>query len=89
MIFIEDKRTIEFYEKVVTLFYSLNTGEIKISAGGKQDMNYFGRDKHDYNYGFLVVERDEFLINNLNNFLVIDGVLQLKENSFISRYINK
>ena len=52
-------------------------------------MDYFGIDKHDYNYGFLVVERDEFLVNNLNSFLVIDGALQLKENSFISRYINK
>ena len=84
-----NENSIEIYEKMITLFYSLNTGEIKLSAGGKQDMGYFGRDKNDYNYGFLVVERDEFLINNLNNFLVIDGVLQLKENSFISRYINK
>ena len=84
-----NENSIEVYEKMITLFYSLNTGEIKLSAGGKQDMDYFGRDKHDYNYGFLVVERDEFLVNNLSNFLVVDGVLQLKEDSFISRYINK
>lgn len=84
-----NENSIEAYEKTITLFYSLNTGEIKLSAGGKQDMDYFGIDKHDYNYGFLVVERDEFLVNNLSNFLVIDGVLQLKENSFMSRYINK
>lgn len=82
-----NENSIEIYEKMITLFYSLNTGEIKLSAGGKQDMNYFGRDKHDYNYGFLVIERDEFLVNNLNNFLVVDGILQLKEDSFISKYV--
>lgn len=84
-----NENSIEVYEKMITLFYSLNTGEIKLSAGGKQDMDYFGNDKHDYNYGFLVVERDEFLVNNLNNFQVVDGVLQLKENSFISKYVIK
>ncbi|MDK0668825.1 hypothetical protein QTH49_13135 [Clostridium perfringens] len=84
-----NENSIEVYEKMITLFYSLNTGEIKLSAGGKQDMDYFGRDKHDYNYGFLVVERDEFLVNNLSNFLVVDGVLQLKEDSFISKYVIK
>lgn len=84
-----NENSIEVYEKMITLFYSLNTGEIKLSAGGKQDMDYFGRDKHDYNYGFLVVERDEFLVNNLSNFLVVDGVLQLKESSFISKYVIK
>ena len=50
-------------------------------------MSYFGKEKDDYNYGYLVVEKDDFLLNNLGNFKVVDGELQLKEDSFISKYV--
>ncbi|EGT0693928.1 hypothetical protein QYB46_001674 [Clostridium perfringens] len=79
--------TIELYEKSVTLFYSLKTGDIRLYAGGKQDMSYFGKEKDDYNYGYIVVEKNDFLLNNLENFKVIDGELQLKEDLFISKYM--
>ena len=79
--------TIELYEKSVTLFYSLKTGDIKLYAGGIQGVDFFGKDKDDYNYGYIVVEKDDFLLNNLENFKVIDGELQLKEDSFISKYV--
>lgn len=82
-----DENSIKEYEKSVTLFYSLATGDIRLYAGGKQDMSYFGKEKDDYNYGYLVVEKDDFLLNNLGNFKVVDGELQLKEDSFISKYV--
>ncbi|EOU1651310.1 hypothetical protein OQL15_001221 [Clostridium perfringens] len=82
-----NQNTIELYEKSVTLFYSLKTGDIKLYAGGIQNMDFFGKDKDDYNYGYIVVEKDDFLLNNLENFKVIDGELQLKEDSFISKYV--
>ena len=84
-----DHNTIELYDRTVTLFYSLKTGDIKLFAGGVQDMDYFGKDKDDYNYGYIVVEKDDFLLNNLENFKVVNKELQLKEDSFISKYVMK
>lgn len=85
--FSKNENTIKEYEKFITLFYSLATGDIRLYAGGKQDMGYFGKEKDDYNYGYIVVEKDDFLLNNLGAFSVIDGELQLKEDSFISKYV--
>lgn len=76
----EDKNSKENFEKKTTLFYSLKTGEIKITCGGIQDMDFFGADKYDYNYGFIVIENDAFVLDNLKNFMVVDGVLKMKYN---------
>ena len=87
--FLINHNTIELYERTVTLFYSLKTGDVKLYAGGIQDMDYFGKDKDDYNYGYIVVEKDDFLLNNLENFRVVNGGLQLKDDAFISKYVMK
>ena len=71
--------TIKDFESKVTLFYSINTGEIKLTAGGIQDMSYFGPDAADFNYNFLVIDKDEYLLNNLDNFIVQDNKVKLKE----------
>ncbi len=65
--------------KLMTVFYSENTGKIKTIVSGKQNMNVYGEDKSDYNYGFLVVKKDDYVFNNFNKFLIKDKKITLKE----------
>lgn len=74
-----DGFTIKDFESKVTLFYSLKTGEIKLTAGGIQNMSYFGPEKDDFNYGFLVIYKDDYLLSNLEKFVVQNDRVKLKE----------
>lgn len=77
--------------KVMTIFYSKNTGKIKSIVSGKQNMNIYGDEKKDYNYGFLVVDSDEYLFNNFNKFLVKDKKIILRDEfkADIQKYIEE
>lgn len=79
--------SIKNFENKVTLFYSPTTGDIKLHAGGIQDMSYFGAERDDYNYKFIVVDKDYYLLNNLENFKVENGKLKLKSNSILAKYM--
>lgn len=83
--------TIEEHQNSMTLFYSKQTSEIKSYATGIQDMNYFGINKIDFEiiYDFIVVERDEYVISNLDLFKVTNNKVILKENIDLSKYINQ
>ena len=70
---------IEEFNNIMTIFYSISTGKIKSIVSGKQDMNVFGEDKGDYNYDFLIVDKDEYIFNNFEKFEVINGEVALKE----------
>lgn len=70
---------IEESSKVMTVFYSISTGKIKTIVSGKQNMNIFGEDKEDYNYGFLIIDADEYLLNNFEKFKVVNKKIVLKE----------
>ncbi|XZM32250.1 hypothetical protein ACSXAY_09980 [Clostridium perfringens] len=65
--------------KLMTVFYSESTGKIKAIVSGKQNMGIYGDDKDDYNYNFLVVDRDDYVFNNFNKFLIKDKKLVLRE----------
>ncbi|EGS9997832.1 hypothetical protein I9Y31_000002 [Clostridium perfringens] len=75
--------------KLMTIFYSENTGKIKTIVSGKQDMGIYGDDKDDYNYKFLVVKKDEYVFNNFNKFLIKDKKVVLREEfkADIQKYI--
>lgn len=75
--------------KLMTIFYSENTGKIKTIVSGKQDMGIYGDDKDDYNYNFLVVDRDDYVFNNFNKFLIKDKKVVLREEfkADIQKYI--
>lgn len=60
----------------ITLFYSKNTNKIKLYCTGEQTMDYFGEDKVDFNYDFIVVDYDDFIVNNLDKFTVEDRKLK-------------
>ena len=64
----------------MTLFYSKRTGEIKYYCTGVQNMEYFGSDKEDYEviFGFIVVDKDDMVIDNRDKFIVQDGQVKLK-----------
>ena len=78
----------DFYtvDKEITLFYSLNTGKIKQYCTGVQNMDYFGEDKNDYNYGVLVIENDSYITQNLDKFIVENGELVMISQSIPSKY---
>ena len=63
---------IEEHQNNMTLFYSKKTGEIKSFATGIQDMNYFGKDKEDYEliWDYVVIPRDDKVIRNLEIFKI-------------------
>ncbi|WP_250675557.1 hypothetical protein LZ906_007910 [Paraclostridium ghonii] len=60
----------------LTLFYSKSTGKIKLHCTGEQSMDYFGEDKCDYNYDFIIVDYDSFILNNLDKFKIVDRKLE-------------
>lgn len=80
---------IEEYNNIMTIFYSISTGKIKTVVSGKQDMNIFGEEKEDYNYDFFIIDKDEYLFNNFEKFVVIDKKVELKEEfkADIQKYI--
>lgn len=73
--------TIEEMEKKMTLYYSKQTGEIKAMCGGIQDMNFFGNNKVDYEiiYDYVVMDKDEYVLNNIDKFKVVDEQVKLKK----------
>ena len=78
----------DFYtvDKEITLFYSLNTGKIKQYCTGVQNMDYFGEDKNDYNYGVLVVENDSYITKNIDKFIVENGELVIVPQTISNKY---
>lgn len=73
--------TIEEMEKKMTLFYSKQTGEIKATCGGIQDMNFFGINEVDYQiiYDYVVMNKDEYVLNNIDKFKVVNKQVKLKK----------
>ena len=74
----------------MTLFYSKQTGEIKASCGGIQNMSFFGENKVDFEiiYDFAVADKDDYVLQNLSLFKIVDGVPKLKETPIdLSKYL--
>lgn len=72
----------------MTLFYSKNTGEIKSFTSGVTDMEYFGEDEIDMSiiYDFVVLDLDNYVLDNSNQFKIEDGELVLKQEINLSKY---
>ena len=67
--------TLEEHANSMTLFYSTSTGKIKCYCTGIQSMDYFGEDRDDYNYNYIIIGYDEFVLKNISNFMVVDDEL--------------
>ena len=74
----------------MTLYFSRSTGEIKCYCTGIQDMSYFGEDETDYSqiWGFIVIDKDDFVINNRKMFKINleNDTLGIKSGYSISNY---
>lgn len=73
----------------MTIFYNKRLGTIQAIAGGIQDMSYFGEEEEDFKliYDYIVIDNDEYVINNSNNFCVSDGQLKFKSTENINKYL--
>ncbi len=76
-------------DEKMTLFYSKRTGEIKAFTTGITDMGYFGKDEKDFSviYDFIVVELDNYVLDNINQFRVEDNKIKLKDNVDLEKYL--
>ncbi|MDB8553246.1 hypothetical protein [Turicibacter sanguinis] len=63
---------IEDYDSVMTVFFVKRTGKIKMIADGRQDMSMFGDDEIEQSmiWDYVVVEKDDFIKDNTNQFYV-------------------
>ena len=74
--------SIEDFNNVMTIFYGKETGNIRGYALGRQDLKtYYGDSLGDFNYGAIVVPKDNYVLNNLEN-----DKLLLKHNPELSKY---
>ena len=72
----------------MTIFYNKRTGSIKELCSGTQTMEWFGAEKEDYEQilDCIVVESDEYVLNNFPQFEVVEGALKLKQATDLSKY---
>lgn len=79
--------SIEDFNNVMTIFYGKETGNIREYALGRQDLKtYYGDSLGDFNYGAIVVPKDNYVLNNLEKFIVKNDKLLLKPNPELSKY---
>ena len=73
----------------MTIFYNKRLGTIQSIAGGTQDMSYFGEEEEDFKliYDYIVVDNDEYVINNSNNFCVSERQLKFKNAENVNKYL--
>ena len=73
----------------MTIFYNKRTGSIKELCSGIQTMDWFGAEREDYEQIFdcLVVDLDQYVLNNFTQFEIIEGVLKLKQVADLSKYM--
>ena len=73
----------------MTIFYNKRLGSIQAIVGGTQNMSYFGEQEEDFKiiYDYIVVDKDEYVINNSSYFIVINNVLKLKDSTCINKYL--
>lgn len=76
-------------DEKMTLFYSKRSGEIKSYTTGITDMGYFGDDKVDMEviYDFIVVDLDNYVLDNIGQFIVIDNKVKLKDTINLEKYL--
>lgn len=73
----------------LTIFYNKRTGSIKELCGGEQTMEWFGDEAQDYEqiYDYIVVEYDQFIIDNFVNMKVTDGKVKMIQNEVPDKYL--
>ena len=79
--------------KKMTIYYRKRNGEIDAFIPTEGNMDFYGDLKEDYvlTHDFMVLDYDEYVVNNMMNFEVkeIDGEykLKFKNSSNLNKYI--
>lgn len=78
---LKENYSLEQHESSMTIFYMKRTGEIERYATGIQDMKFFGNYEEDYKLiiNFIVLEKDQYVLENIEKFKIADNKLILKE----------
>lgn len=68
----QNSHNIDDFNSVMTVYYVKRTGAIKTIADGRQDMSLFGEEEFEYTqiWNYTVVEKDDFVRNNVSEFCV-------------------
>lgn len=81
------ENTINDFNSVITIFYGKETGIIRNYSQGRTDLKtYYGASVKDFNYDYIIVPRDEYVINNLEKFIVKNGELMMKAEPNLNKY---
>lgn len=84
--------TLDEMNNSMTLFYMKRTGDIVNKATGIQDMKFYSDFEEDYKLiiDFIVLPKDEYVLDNIERFKIIDKKIILKEEfrTNIEKYIN-
>lgn len=81
------ENTISDFNNVITIFYGRETGIIRNYSQGRTDLKtYYGASMKDFNYDYIIVPRDEYVINNLEKFIVKNGELMMKAEPSLNKY---
>lgn len=73
----------------MTLFFSKRTKDIKAYTAGIIDFGYFGDDEEDMKviYDLVVVDYDDYVIENVNQFRIEDKKVKLKDDIDLGKYL--
>ena len=76
-------------DNTLTIFYNKRTGSIKELCGGKQDMNWFGNEKQDFEliFDYVHVDFDSYIIENYINMMIVDGEVKLIQKEIPEKYL--
>lgn len=77
-------------ENTLTIFYNKRTGSIKELCGGKQDMNWFGEEKQDFEliFDYIHVPFDPYIFANFTKMEVVEGEVRLMQQEVPSQYLS-
>lgn len=81
-----EEGSIDDFNKNMTLFYGKKTGIIRNYSSGRVDLKFYGNEVGDFNYDFIVVPKDDYVLNNLEKFIIKDGQLMRKPDPNASKY---
>lgn len=83
----EEFNTIEDFNSHMTIFYGKETGTIRGYVGGIQTLEeYYGEGHKDFNYETIVLPRDNYVLDNIGKFIVVNGKLMIKPSPSLVRY---
>lgn len=73
----------------LTIFYNKRTGSIKEMCSGIQSMDWFGDERQDYEmiYDFIVIDYDDYIMKNMEQFEIVDGEVKLKSEFIPRKYL--